>query len=107
MLKRDSKGLIIRDLTKYDPEQWVTIQEALKLLPDLLVERTWEDWRSKNRDSGSELGPQNRTFGVRCIKTKIKWLIRYENGLPWEKEHLPQETQQAAIITPIRKRRNS
>ena len=47
VLKRDSKGLIVKDLSKYDPEQWVSIQEALKLLPDLLVERTWEDWRSK------------------------------------------------------------
>mgnify|MGYP003119193750 FL=1 len=105
MLK-SKDGKVVKDLTQYDPEQWVSIQEALKLLPDLLVERTWEDWRSKNRDSGSELGPQNRTFGVRCIKTKIKWLIRYENGLPWE-EQIPQEPQQAAIITPIRKRRNS
>ena len=106
MLKRDNKGLILKDLSKYDPEQWVSIQEALKLLPDLLVERTWEDWRSKNRDSGSELGPQTRTFGIRVIKTKIKWLINYENGLPGE-ELIPQETQQAAIVTPIRKRRNS
>ena len=105
MLK-SKDGKVVKDLTQYDPEQWVSIQEALKLLPDLLVERTWEDWRSKNRDSGSELGPQNRTFGVRCIKTKIKWLINYENGHPWE-ELTPQEPQQAAIITPIRKRRNS
>ena len=106
MLKRDNKGLVVKDLSKYDPEQWISIQEALKLLPDLLVERTWEDWRSKNRDCGSQLGPQTRTFGVRVIKTKIKWLINYENGLPWE-ELIPQQTQQAAIVTPIRKNRNS
>ena len=105
MLK-SKDGKVVKDLTQYDPEQWVSIQEALKLLPDLLVERTWEDWRSKNRDSGSQLGPQTRTFGIRVIKTKIKWLINYENGLPWE-EQIPQEPQQAAIITPIRKRRNS
>jgi len=106
VLKRDSKGLIVKDLSKYDPEQWVSIQEALKLLPDLLVERTWEDWRSKNRDSGSELGPQTRTFGQRCIKTKIKWLIRYQNGDPWE-ELSPQQPQQATIVSIARSKHNS
>ena len=66
VLKRDSKGLIVKDLSKYDPEQWVSIQEALKLLLLIYYRKIWE-MVLKIEIVGSELGPQTRTFGVRKI----------------------------------------
>ena len=107
MLKFNKQGKIEKNLDLYEPDMWVTITEALKLLPDLLVKRTWEDWRSKNKDNSDlQLGPQTRTFGQRCIKTKIKWLIRYQNGDPWE-ELSPQQPQQATIVSITRSKHNS
>ena len=73
-----------------DLERWLTVDDCLLIIPQLLKKRTWESWRSHNRESGSEVGPQYKIFGIKVYRIKVIWLIRYVKGLDWEQ--LPQST---------------
>ena len=73
-----------------DLERWLTIDDCLLLAPTLLKKRTWESWRSHNKESGSQIGPQYKIFGIKVYKIKVIWLCSYVKGLNWEQQ--PQQT---------------
>ena len=93
-LDKDQNGKPITIIEHYkhkDLERWLTIDDCLLLAPQLLKKRTWESWRSNNRDNPElELGPQYKVFGLRVYKIKVIWLLNYIKGLGWE--HTPQPT---------------
>ena len=72
-----------------DLERWLTIDDCLLLIPNLLKKRTWESWRSHNKESGEQIGPQYKIFGIKVYKIKVIWLCRYVKGLNWEQEPQP------------------
>jgi len=86
-------GVLITSLDHYknrDLERWLTIDDCLLLAPTLLKKRTWESWRSHNKESGSQIGPQYKIFGIKVYKIKVIWLCSYVKGLNWEQQ--PQQT---------------
>ena len=72
-----------------DLERWLTIDDCLLIEPSLLKKRTWESWRSHNKESGEQIGPQYKIFGIKVYKIKVIWLCRYVKGLNWEQEPQP------------------
>ena len=94
-LDKAPDGRLITSLDHYktkDIERWLSIDDCLLICPDLLKKRTWEDWRSRNKLSGSEIGPEYKLFGLAIYKIKVLWLCRYVKGLGWEQEQQPQST---------------
>jgi hypothetical protein len=86
-------GVLITALDHYknrNLERWLTIDDCLLIEPSLLKKRTWESWRSYNKESGEQIGPQYKIFGIKVYKIKVIWLCRYVKGLNWEQE--PQQT---------------
>jgi len=86
-------GVLITALDHYrnrDLDRWLTIDDCLLIAPSLLKKRTWESWRSHNKENGEEIGPQYKIFGIKVYKIKVYWLCRFVKGLNWE--HEPQET---------------
>ena len=86
-------GVLITSLDYYknrDLERWLTIDDCLLLAPSLLKKRTWESWRSHNKESGEQIGPQYKIFGIKVYKIKVIWLCSYVKGLNWEQQ--PQQT---------------
>jgi len=86
-------GVLITALDHYrakNLERWLTIDDCCLILPDLLKKRTWESWRARYKQSGDEIGPQFKLFGLAIYKIKVLWLCRYKKGLNWEQE--PQQT---------------
>ena len=85
-------GVLITSLDHYknrDLERWLTIDDCLLLAPTLLKKRTWESWRSHNKESGGQIGPQYKIFGIRVYKVKVIWLCSYVKGLNWEQQPQP------------------
>ena len=85
-------GVLITSLDHYknrDLERWLTIDDCLLLAPTLLKKRTWESWRSHNKESGSQIGPQYKIFGIKVYKIKVIWLCSYVKGLNWEQQPQP------------------
>jgi len=94
-LDKAPDGRLIISLDHYKTkniERWLSIDDCLLICPDLLKKRTWEDWRSRNKLSGSEIGPEYKLFGLAIYKIKVYWLARYVKGLGWEQEQQPQAT---------------
>ena len=94
-LDKAPDGRLITSLDHYKTkniERWLSIDDCLLICPDLLKKRTWEDWRSRNKLSGSEIGPEYKLFGLAIYKIKVLWLCRYVKGLGWEQEQQPQST---------------
>ena len=86
-------GVLITSLDYYknrDLERWLTIDDCLLLIPNLLKKRTWESWRSHNKENGEQIGPQYKIFGFKVYKIKVIWLCSYIKGLNWEQQ--PQQT---------------
>ena len=86
-------GVLITALDHYknrNLERWLTIDDCLLIEPSLLKKRTWESWRSYNKESGEQIGPQYKIFGIKVYKIKVIWLCRYVKGLNWEQQ--PQQT---------------
>ena len=86
-------GVLITALDHYknrNLERWLTIDDCLLIEPSLLKKRTWESWRSYNKESGEQIGPQYKIFGIKVYKIKVIWLCRYVKGYGWE--HEPQQT---------------
>ena len=86
-------GVLITSLDYYknrDLERWLTIDDCLLLIPNLLKKRTWESWRSHNKENGEQIGPQYKIFGFKVYKIKVIWLCSYVKGLNWEQQ--PQQT---------------
>ena len=82
-------GVLITSLDHYknrDLERWLTIDDCCLIIPDLLKKRTWESWRARYKQSGDEIGPQFKLFGLAIYKIKVIWLCRYVKGLSWEQE---------------------
>ena len=85
-------GVLITALDHYknrNLERWLTIDDCLLIEPSLLKKRTWESWRSYNKESGEQIGPQYKIFGIKVYKIKVIWLCRYVKGLNWEQEPQP------------------
>jgi len=85
-------GVFITSLEYYrnrDLDRLLTFDDCLLILPHLLKKRTWESWRSHNKDNKEEIGPQYRNYGRRVFKVKVYWLCRYVKGENWEHEPLP------------------
>ena len=101
-LDKTPEGTLITSLDHYknkDLERWLSIDDCLLIEPDLLKKRTWESWRSYNRDIDpnnishkDKIGPQYKIFGKAIYKIKVYWLSRYVKGLGWEEELQPQQT---------------
>jgi hypothetical protein len=82
-------GVLITALDHYknrNLERWLTIDDCLLIEPSLLKKRTWESWRARYKQSGDEIGPQFKVFGLAIYKIKVIWLCRYVKGLSWEQE---------------------
>jgi len=85
-------GVLITSLDHYknrDLERWLTIDDCCLIIPDLLKKRTWESWRARYKQSGDEIGPQFKLFGLAIYKIKVIWLCRYVKGLNWEQQPQP------------------
>ena len=94
-------GVLITSLDYYknrDLERWLTIDDCLLLIPNLLKKRTWESWRSHNKENGEQIGPQYKIFGFKVYKIKVIWLCSYVKGLNWEQQ--PQQTATNNISQP-------
>ena len=94
-------GVLITSLDYYknrDLERWLTIDDCLLLIPNLLKKRTWESWRSHNKENGEQIGPQYKIFGFKVYKIKVIWLCGYVKGLNWEQQ--PQQTAANNISQP-------
>ena len=101
-LDKTPDGRLITSLDHYKTknlERWLSIDDCLLICPDLLKKRTWESWRSYNRDKDpnnkshkDKLGPQYKKFGLAIYKIKVYWLSRYVKGYGWEEEQQPQST---------------
>ena len=86
-------GVLITALDHYrnkDLDRWLTIDDCLLIAPSLLKKRTWESWRSHNKENGEQIGPQYKIFGFKVYKIKVIWLCSYVKGLNWEQQ--PQQT---------------
>jgi len=95
-------GVLITSLDYYknrDLERWLTIDDCLLLIPNLLKKRTWESWRSHNKENGEQIGPQYKIFGFKVYKIKVIWLCSYVKGLNWEQQ--PQQTATNNISQPV------
>ena len=90
----DKKDGVLNTSLEYyknrDLERWLTIDDCLLLAPSLLKKRTWESWRSHNKENGGQIGPQYKIFGIKVYKIKVIWLCSYVKGLNWEQQ--PQQT---------------
>jgi hypothetical protein len=94
-LDKRPDGTLITDLNHYrnkNLEQWLTIDDCLLILPDLLKKRTWESWRARYKDSGDEIGPKFKIFGLAIYKIKVIWLSRYAHGYGWQQSPQPTAT---------------
>ena len=103
-LDRGTDGQYITCLNHYyntDPNRWFTTDDAVILLRKLVSKSSLEKYRRYNKDDQGERGPQFHPFSARVIKYKARWLVRFREGLPWEKpvvELKPQYTVTASNI---------
>jgi len=81
-------GQFIKCLNYYyniDPNRWFTTWDATYLLNGAVSKSSLEKWRSENKDDDGERGPQCHQFSPKVVKYKARWLVRFREGLPWEK----------------------
>lgn len=87
-LDRGTDGDYIICLNYYynkDPNRWFTTDDSVILLNKLISKSSLEKYRRHNKDDEGERGPQYHPFSARVIKYKARWLVRFREGLPWEK----------------------
>jgi hypothetical protein len=87
-LDRGTDGGFIVCLNHYyniDPNRWFTTWDEVKLLNGAVSKSSLEKWRKYNKDDGDERGPQYHPFSPKVVKYKARWLVRFREGLPWEK----------------------
>jgi transposase len=90
-LDKRPDGTLITELNHYrkDLQRWLTIDDCLLIEPSLLKKRTWESWRARYKESGDEIGPKFKIFGLAIIKIKVIWLSRYVYGYGWQQQPQP------------------
>lgn len=87
-LDRGDDGQFIKCLNYYynnDPNRWFTTWDATYLLNGAASKSSLEKWRTNNKDDKGERGPQYWEFSPKVVKYKARWLVRFREGLPWEK----------------------
>jgi len=103
-LDRGTDGKFIKCLNYYynlNPDRMFTTDDAVILLDGLISKSMLEKNRRFNKDDEGERGPQYVPISDRVVKYKARWLMRYREGLPWEKpvvELKPQYTVTASNI---------
>ena len=79
-------------------DDWLTPLQVDEQYSQIYKLRTLEKWRQIHKESGDEIGPKWRRFGIRVIKYKRLWIERDIQGFGWIKEPSPQLHAKSATV---------